>query len=414
MSSNEKSVLIIGQVWPEPTATAAGQRMMHLLNFFKNYGYQIFFGSAASKTDYSENLEELGIEQFFLQINDPGFDELLLDLTPDLVVFDRFMTEEQFGWRVAETLPQSIRILNTEDLHSLRSVREKAKEKDIVFEISDWAQADITKRELASIFRCDINLIISKFETKLLQKHAQVSDDLLFYFPLFYGKEEKGISKTNPAYVDRSDFVFIGNGRHRPNLDAIQWLKEIIWPMIRRDLPETRLHIYGAYLPDQLHALDHPESGFLVHGYAESSRSVLQKARVNLAPLRYGAGLKGKILEAIQNGTPSVGTDIAWEGLVEGDLGIKVSDPTSFAREAVELYSNETSWEERQASHKLLFDVSLDRNKIEHGFQKKLIEISAGLETHRANNLFGSLLMHHTAASTKYMSKWIEAKNNSK
>ena len=66
MSSNEKSVLIIGQVWPEPTATAAGQRMMHLLNFFKNYGYQIFFGSAASRTDYSENLEELGIDNIAL------------------------------------------------------------------------------------------------------------------------------------------------------------------------------------------------------------------------------------------------------------------------------------------------------------------------------------------------------------
>ena len=413
MSSNEKSVFVIGHVWPEPTATAAGQRMIHLLSFFKNCGYQIFFGSAASKTEYSEDLADLGIDQYSLQINDPGFDELLLELTPDFVVFDRFMTEEQFGWRVAETLPHCVRILNTEDLHSLRAVRRRAIEKDIEFDIHDWKIADITKRELASIYRSDINLIISEYEIKLLKKHAQVADDLLFYFPLFYGKEETGDGKTTPAYTDRSDFIFIGNGKHRPNLDAIQWLKEIIWPMIRQDLPKTRLHIYGAYLPDQLHALNHPESGFLVHGYIKSSASVLQRARVNLVPLRYGAGIKGKILEAVHNGTPSVGTDIAWEGLEDSNQGVKVADPTSFARQAVELYNNESTWEERRASDKRLFDLSFDRKSIEHSFQTKLIEISAGLDAHRTKNLFGSILLHHTAASTKYMSKWIEAKNSS-
>ena len=414
MSANWKKLFVIGHVWPEPKATAAGQRMFHLLHFFKESGFQVTFGSAASKTEYSENLSEMGIHEVSIKLNDSGFDDFALELSPDIVIFDRFMTEEQFGWRIAETLPDCIRILNTEDLHSLRSVRKKSVENTIDFEVSQWLKADITKRELASIFRSDLSLIISNYEMDLLRNSIQMCDGLLLYFPLFYRPQEHEMAPINPGFVDRSDFVFIGNGKHLPNQDAIMWLKDEIWPKIHPELPMAKLHIYGAYLPPHIMDLHCAEEGFMVHGHVESSQEVLRKSRVNLAPLRFGAGLKGKILDAMNSGTPSVCTDIASEGIEPTDPVSRQfdSNPKSFASEAIELYKDQKRWEARQTAENQLLVDRFDRLKFEKNFQNKLDDIQHDLEAHRLRNPIGSMLMHHTMSSTKYMSKWIEAKNS--
>ena len=414
MSANGKKLLVIGHVWPEPKATAAGQRMFHLLHFFKESGFQVTFGSAASKTEYSENLSEIGVHEVSIKLNDSEFDDFALELSPDIVLFDRFMTEEQYGWRIAETLPDCIRILNTEDLHSLRSVRKASVGNNIDFEVSQWLKADITKRELASIYRSDLSLIISSYEMDLLRNSIQIWDDLLFYFPLFYMPNESETAPINPGFADRSDFIFIGNGKHLPNQDAIIWLKDKIWPEIHRELPAAKLHIYGAYLPPHILNLHCAEEGFMVHGHVDSSREVLRKSRVNLAPLRFGAGLKGKILDAMHNGTPSVSTHIAYEGIepadtISGQIG---SDSKSFASEAIELHKNQERWEARQAAENQLLVDRFNRLKFEKNFRKKLDDIQHDLEAHRLRNPIGSMLMHHTLSSTKYMSKWIEAKNS--
>ena len=413
MSSNEKKLLVIGHVWPEPSATAAGQRMLHLLHYFKESGCQITFGCVASKTDYSVNLDQIVIQEADIKLNDSGFDELLKELSPDMVLFDRFMTEEQFGWRVAETLPNCIRILNTEDLHSLRMVRKLSLDNGLDFNFSQWLKADITKRELASIYRSDLSLIISRYEMDILEDEAGLFNELLFYLPLFYAKKESLDSISIPDFASRSDFVFIGNGKHLPNLDAIHWLKEEIWPEIRIELPHARLHIYGAYLPASILALNCPGDGFLVHGYTEITSEILRNARINLAPLRFGAGLKGKIMDAINNGTPSVCTEIAIEGfeIAEPVANPNLSDPVFFARKAVELHENQSKWEEKQRSERQLLLQQFDRQEFEIRLNCRLGEISADLDTHRQKNPVGAILMHHTAASTKYMSKWIEAKN---
>ena len=121
-----KKVLIIGLIWPEPDATAAGTRMKQLIHFFCNQNYDISFASAAKKSDLSMNLEELFISTKLIQLNHFTFDDYIKDLDPGIVVFDRFLTEEQYGWRVREVCPNALRILDTEDLHFLRKARETA------------------------------------------------------------------------------------------------------------------------------------------------------------------------------------------------------------------------------------------------------------------------------------------------
>ena len=246
MSGVPIKILVIGHVWPEPSATAAGRRMVQLIQCFKDFGAEVVFASAAARSEFSQDLKELGIPEHAILLNDTRFDHFIKDQHPDVVVFDRFMTEEQYGWRVAEQLPSALRILNTEDLHSLRAVRGLAQKEGRKFDVRDWLQSEIAKRELASLYRSDISLIISKYEIALLREEANIPNELLYYLPFLYEEQEMAEDLGIHDYEKREDFVFIGNGKHLPNLDAIQWLKEEIWPEIRTEISGASLHIYGA------------------------------------------------------------------------------------------------------------------------------------------------------------------------
>ncbi len=411
MHSNR--VLIIGLTWPEPKATAAGTRMMQLIHWFSEHQFQITFASTAAFTDYSENLSAYGIVQQPVKLNHPSFDEFVLNLNPAIVVFDRFIMEEQFGWRVAEHLPEALRILDTEDLHSLRSAREIALSEKKEFSINDWLSLDITKRELASIYRSDLSLIISEFELKLLREKAKVDDSLLLYLPFLYDELTESISQKWLPFMERQHFVFFGNGKHAPNVDAISWLNSTIWPKIRESVPESELHIYGPYMPESIRKMDNIQTGFRIKGWVEDVSSVLSKARLNLVPLRFGAGIKGKLLDAFRNGTPSITTSIGAEGIVNThQLAILARDePDSFSKLAVAVYRNQHKWNEIR---KLGIDlISEHFNKVTFGekLHRKITELDHHLNRHRALNVVGSILAYQSMQSTKYLSKWIEAKN---
>jgi len=94
----EKNVLILGKVWPEPNSSAAGTRMLQLIHFFKRNAYHVTFLSHAKQTEFQADLSQLGITTDFVEVNSSKFDDLLNQLNPEIVIFDRFMTEEQFGW----------------------------------------------------------------------------------------------------------------------------------------------------------------------------------------------------------------------------------------------------------------------------------------------------------------------------
>jgi hypothetical protein len=214
-----KKVLIIGLIWPEPEATAAGTRMMQLISIFLRHGYELYFASASARSDLSYNFEALDVNCFSIELNNSNFDSQIKDIDPGIVVFDRFLTEEQYGWRIQEACPKALRILDTEDLHFLRKSREIASKKNN----KDWLnyiQNDTTKREVASIFRCDISLIISEFEVSLLEKHFKISPSLLFYLPLLVNTKEISKFTELPDFKQRKHFMTIGNFKHQPNLDA--------------------------------------------------------------------------------------------------------------------------------------------------------------------------------------------------
>ncbi len=409
----KKSLLIIGFVWPEPTTTAAGGRMLQLIDFFSTKNYDITFASTATKSEYSINLSASDVKTESIVLNDSSFDGFINTLSPDIVLFDRFLTEEQFGWRVAEFAPKAIRILDTEDLHSLRQVREKLFKSNIEFIPSKWLQSDITKREIASMYRCDLSLIISTYEMNLLLNWIKMDKNLLLHLPFQLNKIDSAQIASWPRYNARKDFICIGNGKHAPNVDAIVWLKKEIWPLIRNSLPTANLHIYGSYLPEHIQQMHNPATGFYIEGWVENLAKLMGQRRINLAPLRFGAGIKGKLIDAMQCGTPSITTSIGAEGM-HGELpwsGWITDDAESFANAAVALHNHASDWRQSQENGVAIINVFYDKAALDKRLLDKIQSLQNDLTEHRDGNFIGAMLMHQSIASTKYMSKWIEAKN---
>jgi O-antigen biosynthesis protein len=411
--STPNRLLIIGTIWPEPDSSAAGSRMMQLISLFLNAGWDITFSSASAKSEHSVNLEELGVHCAPIELNHSSFDSFIRELNPAMVMFDRFMVEEQFGWRVAEHCPDALRILDTEDLHCLRNARHKAVKEGRAFREEDLYLDDMAKREIASIYRCDLSLIISVYEYELLIHQFGIDRSLLCHLPFILEKTDPDYIEALPSFSERADFVSIGNFLHEPNWDAVLWLKEEIWPLITRKMPGAKLHVYGAYPSEKVFRLHSPEDGFLVHGRADDSFEVISSARVLLAPLRFGAGLKGKLVEAMKYGTPSVTTPIGAEGIC-GYLtwpGAVTMNPEIFAASAVELYSDEATWKRAQHDGYKILELRFQRDRHEQKFAETIGHLLKNRRTHRMKNFIGSMLMHHTMAGTRYMAKWIEEKN---
>ncbi|WP_055442323.1 glycosyltransferase family 4 protein [Lacinutrix himadriensis] len=407
-----KKLLIIGFVWPEPKSSAAGSRMMQIIQVFLNQNYQITFASPCAKSDNAFDLTTIGIAQVAIELNHPSFDAFIQELHPDVVLFDRFMMEEQFGWRVAENCPNALRILDTEDLHFLRKGRQQAFKDKQPF-TDEYLFSDAAKREIASIYRCDVTLIISEAEIEILKHRFKVEASLLHYFPFMLDPISSETIAKLPKYEERSHFITIGNFIHEPNYNAVLYLKETLWPLIRKQVPKAEMHVYGSYASQKVNQLHNKKDGFIIKGFAEDANQVMQNAKVCLAAIRFGAGLKGKLAEAMQNGTPCVTTTIGAEGMF-GNLeanGFVVDSPQEFADKAAELYSNENLWIDKQEKGFEVINSRFDKSKIEKGFVTILDETRKELSNHRKNNFTGQILMHHTLQSTKFMSKWIEAKN---
>ena len=406
-----KKLFVVGHVWPEPKSSAAGSRMMQLFEFFLGEEYQLYFGTTASPTAFSEDLVRLKIKTYQLELNSSTFDDLLQKIQPEIVLFDRFMTEEQFGWRVSEICPDATKILDTEDLHFLRKFRQENIQKE--GNSMNFLKSDLAKREIASIYRCDLSLIISEAEIQLLKSTFSIPEDLLLYLPFMLEIPSEEERAGLPHFKDRRNFVSLGNFLHNPNYDAVLHLKREIWPLIRRQLPSAEIHIFGAYTSEKVMSLNSEKEGFLIKGRADCAAEVLKKARILLAPLRFGAGLKGKFTDAMLVGTPSVTTSVGAEGMGNPEeWNGKIADKSSdFAEAAVELYSDEVTWQQAQEKGFQLPEKKFKKSHFSQTFAERLRELILNLEEHRITNFTGAMLQHHTMQSKRYLSKYIEAKN---
>ncbi len=399
-------VLLIGLVWPEPNSSAAGVRIVQLIQSFLEKDYTVSFACSAARGEFSYPLENIGVKCYTIVLNSSSFDSFIQEIAPTMVVFDRYITEEYYGWRVSENCPNALRILDSEDLHCLRKARQQAVKEQRVFCLEDLLVEETAQREIASILRCDLTWIISEYEMDILQNVFKLDIALVDYLPMWV----ETVPEVNTVISEKVHFSFIGNFLHEPNWDAVLYLKKEIWPRIRKQLPQVELHVFGAYPSQKVLDLHNPKEGFIVKGRAENVTQVFENTRVFLAPLRFGAGIKGKLIEAMVHGVPSVTTPIGAESM-HGELpwnGSVELEAEAFADAAVELYGDTQKWHAAVENGNKILETRF--TKRDNAFITKLERLYVELKTHRKQNFLGNLLQHQQFQATKFMSKWIELK----
>lgn len=405
-----KKLLLLAKNWPEPNSTAAGRRTLDLLTIFLNQGYQVHVASAAENTPFQADLSKLGICCHKVLLNDASFDSWITELSPTEVIFDRFVTEEQFGWRVKNQCPEAMTLLDTSDFHALRQARELAFKQQQPVDL----YSELAIRELSAMVRCDLTLMISEVEINLLQQHFGLNAGQLLYLPFLASGDD---IQPGPSFDQRQHVVMIGGFKHEPNRDATRWLKQDIWPQLKSLLPnDCELHVYGAYADHAMNQLHNPKQRFFIKGRAEDAMTTLAQYRVNLAPLRFGAGQKGKIFEGWLTGTPTVTTTVGAESMANASqLGYPLTDnPFELAAIAAQAYNDSGYWQTLQQNGFTLLETGFNKSDCVTHFWQQYSNTFARLEQHRARNFWGRVLWQNQHRASEFMSRWIEAKNHNK
>lgn len=180
-------------------------------------------------------------------------------------------------------------------------------------------------------------MVVSEAEYKMLRCLAPDVSVSLVPLP----REIPGRRKN---FEDRRDIVFIGGYRHPPNIDAVQFFVSEIWPIVAEALPDVKFIIAGSNIPDSFSQLS--GKNIVVRGYVEDLGEIFDQCRLSVAPLRYGAGVKGKVITSLSYGVPCVGTSIAIEGmgLVHGENILTAETVEDFANTVMEAYTSVELW----------------------------------------------------------------------
>lgn len=415
--------LLISYVWPEPQSSAAGLRDVHLIDALRQVGYEVCVASAANN-EIGRSFCEKHYSVRPILLNDDSFDRWLGETQPDLVIFDRFVVEEQFGWRVRSSSPRSVCILDTQDLHFLRLSREKRFREYQSSKI--WSRVDsspfldswdddLVCRELSSIYRVDLAWVLSSVEKNLLIEKFGIDSDRIGLSRFAY--PELGSARLSDEHLfrefqTRRGFAMVGNFRHAPNLDAFRWLRQTLWPEVRRVLPAAEVHLYGAYPPKEVMEAHAPGFGFFVHGPAADLKQVFLGRRVSLAPLRFGAGIKGKITDSWWHGIPVVSSSLGAEGMGERDYwgGLIADEAQTFVQACLRLHEDFESWKASLLRGREILQRDFSTSRFLSDLKESLERAYAAHE-HRNADWVRQILNHSTVHSYRYFGKWIEEKN---
>jgi glycosyltransferase involved in cell wall biosynthesis len=261
---------------------------------------------------------------------------LLLAGSIKAMILSRVGVASAFFFPLTHALPDVPVIFDTVDLHGLREKREA--------ELSDDGDLRTLARrteelEIGLMHASDITLVVSSAEKDLLaQTHPDVQVEVVsnVHVPVVH----------NPEIVGRKGIVFIGSFQHKPNADAIRWYLEQVDPLVRVTHPDVEVSIFGKNPPKDLVHIAPPHVTF--KGYAKDLSDVYDSARVTIAPLRYGAGVKGKVGETLTWGVPVVTTSIGAEGMAlsHRETAWIADDPQAFADGISELLDNDGLWTE--------------------------------------------------------------------
>lgn len=325
-------VLFADEWVPQPDRNSGGQRAWWIVALLRELGCEVtLVPTQPTRTEpYVKDLQRLGIEVY---LPPRTFGQLAHERQGefDLVILSRPTVATELVETARRFFPRATLLYDTVDLHFLREER-KASSRG-----GGDRGVRVRQLELASIARCDLTATVTEVEAELLRETVPGARTIVL--PNVHEVE----AGPSPPFAARADVVFIGGFLHDPNVDAMLWFTEEVWPRVA-ERTNARLWILGSDPPEEIVAL---RSGrVVVTGFVPDVGDHFRTARVFVSPLRYGAGMKGKVGQALAYGLPVVTTSIGAEGMdiVDGRHALVRDDPEAFADAVVSLYRNEEVW----------------------------------------------------------------------
>ena len=363
-----KNILVIDHHLPMPDRDSGSLRMFQILKILHRLGHRVTFlpDNLADMPSYTCELQKRGIQvvhhPYVKRVRD-----YLISHGPmfDVVVLSRCDFARKHIADVRLHAPQSRIIFDTVDLHYLREQREAQLTQDP--DVRRKAQ----ERQLLEdylIKEADETWVVSPIEQQMLQENwTHKSIQLVSNI----------VDVTGPVtpFALRRDWLFIGGFQHRPNIDAVLFFVEEIYPLVRERLPDTKFYIIGDKAPPEIVAL--ASDRIIVAGLQRNVRSFFDSVRLSVAPLRFGAGIKGKINQSMAFGVPVVATSIAVEGmnLADHEHVLVADEPQDFARALIELYESEELWKRLSqngiSKTQELYSTDAAREKLEFLFSDR-------------------------------------------
>ncbi|MAU62362.1 MAG: hypothetical protein CMI62_16700 [Parvibaculum sp.] len=340
-----KPLVVFDRTTPAPDRDAGSHLAASLIHAYMQLGRRVVFTpppNYKSRDYYTRDLQRLGVEC----LHKPHFGSVAeiaeYVKNVDHVLVFRVNVLGPLYDDIRAAWPDARIIYNTVDLHHLREARQAEIAQD---EALSRKAAETEEKELSLIRKADCTVVLSETERELLLRSVPEAADSLVVFPYIFEMPER--KNPPPLMSARRDIVFLGGYMHMPNIDAAHFLKEKIWPRLRPHLPaDARLLLVGADAGPEIYALS--GDGVEVTGFVADLEPVFDSARVFVAPLRFGAGIKGKVIHALAHGVPSVVSPIAAEGMGlvdERDLLVAEGEG-AFCEAVLRLYGDEVLWEE--------------------------------------------------------------------
>ncbi|OQY11896.1 MAG: hypothetical protein B6I31_04105 [Desulfobacteraceae bacterium 4572_19] len=328
-----KTALIVDMTLPTFDEDSGSLRMFELIRLLTQLRIKVTFfpDNMDSTIKYRRALEQIGVEVF---CGNYGISDAFAECQYDIIILSRV----EIGYRymnMAKLLNPDARIYyDTVDIHYLRELRRAEIEQNK--ELRQLA-GKTRQKELSNCIQADVVFTVTKEDKKHLRKEIPSLDCVVV--PNIHGDVTSDISWQNT-----DGLVFIGNYHHTPNVDAVLYFVKNVFPLILKKIPEIKLYLIGSNMKDSIKALE--SENIQILGWVEKVEPELVKRRVCISYLRYGAGMKGKIGQAMALGLPVVSTSIGAEGmeLKDEETVLVADDPRSFANNVCRAYTDKKLW----------------------------------------------------------------------
>lgn len=339
-----RRALVIDYQTPRPDIDAGSYAAIQEMRLLQSLGFKVTFvpENLAYLGQYTEYLQRLGIEtlyapfastmQEFLEKRGGEF---------DVVYITRYYVAKNNLNSVRQYAPQAKVLFCNADLHFLRELRDGIEQNNQ--DMIDRACV-IRDEELAIMRLVDVTLSYNTIEHAVILSHNS-NDTKVVTCPWVVD-----ISDNQPTFAERSDIAFLGGFGHPPNKAAVLFFVNHVMPILQHQLPEAKFRIYGSNVPEDIEKLQ--SANVIIEGYIEDVADVYNSCRVFVAPLLAGAGIKGKVIDALAHGTPSVLTPIAAEGTpLRHGLEVMIAETAQEWADAVtRLYTEQALWEKMSAA----------------------------------------------------------------